>query len=100
MKRKIESPKFKGDSVVNKKTEYPYDLRITIIDNKIKELKLDDIKVGEKIKFLAEAECIGMLRNEYEGRKEERCEFQIQKLGIKSGNEEEEEKKATFFSNK
>jgi len=78
---------------------YPYGLRITICDEKIDDLGLDKLKVGDKTKVYAEAECVGFSENVYDGdRKDRRCELQIQMMEVKTAQEDEDEEKETFFS--
>ena len=78
--------------------DYPYGLRITICDEKLEALGLEGIKVGEKVKIYAEAECAGVSMNEYDDKTEKRCELQIQQLEVKTGKEEEGED--SFFSSR
>jgi hypothetical protein len=76
--------------------EYPYGLRITIEDEKVGELGLDKLRVGDKLTISCDCEVIEVAEREDQGGKTQRVELQIQKIG----NDEDDNTDAGFISKK
>jgi len=81
---------------------YPYGLKVCVENEKIDELGIGALKVGDKVKFVAEGEVVGTNKEEYEGKINQRCEIQIQGLevdtGKKDGDDDINETSGNFFS--
>jgi hypothetical protein len=83
---------------------YPYGLKVCVENEKIDELGIGALKVGDKVKFVAEGEVVLTTKEDYEGKVSRRCEIQIQSMEVDTGKEEGKddinETSGNFFSSR
>jgi hypothetical protein len=76
--------------------EYPYQLRVTIEDDKIGELGFDNVRVGDKVTITCDCEVLEVSEREDAGGKTQRVELQIQKIS----NDEDDNQDVGFIAKK
>lgn len=67
--------------------KYPYGLRLNLRKEELSKLgiKIDSVKMGQRVKVEAETEIVGISESQYPNDSSENISFQIQKIALDLG---------------